>query len=223
MTVREQLIQISESSYRKFNEKLLPGIDNILGIRQPILRALAKEVAKGDWRGYLAMDQSLYYEEKMLRGLVIVYVKCIPSERLALTKEFVPTINNWAVCDCFCRKVVPKERDDLWVYIQELFQSEREYELRFAVVMAFKNFADMEHCDRLFKHFENIKSSAYYTQIAIAWAIAEFYIRLPIQTEEYIEGCRLDNWTVNKGIQKITESFRVSDEDKIRLRGLKRK
>ena len=223
MNIREQLILLSESSYRKFNEKLLPGIDNILGIRQPILRGLAKEIVKGDWRAYLAMDQSLYYEEKMLRGLVIGYARCTPSERLALTREFVPTLDNWAVCDCFCRKVLAGERDELWCYLESLFQSEREYEVRFAVVMSFKNFADIEHCSRIFRYCEDVKSNGYYAQIAIAWGVAEFYIKLPIQTEVFIEQGRLDNWTINKGIQKITESFRVSDEDKIRLRDLKRR
>ena len=33
----------------------------------------------------------------------------------------------------------------------------------------------------------------------------------------------LDDWTYNKAIQKMLESYRVSDKDKDMLRGMKRK
>lgn len=222
MTIREQLIQISESGYRKFNAKLLPGIDNILGVRQPALRQMAKEIAKGDWRSFLDTSESLYFEERMLQGLVINYAKCSPEDKLTLTASFIPKIDNWSVCDCFCRKVSAKERDALWSYILPLFNSDSEYEIRFAVVMSLKNFVDIQHIEEVFKIFEQINHNGYYARIAIAWAISGYCVEFPERTEEYLKTTTLDNWIVNKSIQKIVESYRVSADIKERLKKLKR-
>lgn len=222
MTIREQLIQISESGHRKFNAKLLPGIDNILGVRQPVLRQMAKEIAKGDWRSFITSSENIYFEEIMLQGLVINYAKCSPEEKLALTDKFIPQIDNWSVCDCFCRKVAPKERDAMWGYILPLFNSQSEYKVRFAVVMSLKNFVDTQYIDELFKIFEKITHQGYYARIAVAWAISVLCVEFPQRTQEYLRTTTLDSWIVNKSIQKIIESYRVSEVIKNELRELKR-
>ena len=41
-------------------------------------------------------------EEVMLQGMVIGLVKQPPDKMLELVKNFIPKINNWSVCDCFC-------------------------------------------------------------------------------------------------------------------------
>ena len=51
--IREELEQLGEESYKQFNQKLIPGTDHIIGVRLPVLRKLAKEIAKQDWRQYL--------------------------------------------------------------------------------------------------------------------------------------------------------------------------
>ena len=40
---------------------------------------------------------------------------------------------------------------------------------------------------------------------------------------EYLRDSRLDDWTYNKALQKITESFRVDREIKARIRSMRRK
>lgn len=223
MAIREQLVQISESALRKFNAKLLPGIDNILGVRQPILRKMAKEIVKGDWRNFLDGSESLYFEERMLHGLVINYAKCLPEEKLMLTKRFMPLIDNWSVCDCFCRKVSAQEREALWSYILPLFNSNSEYEVRFAVVMSLKNFVDDHHIKEVFELFEKVNHQGYYARIAIAWAISVYCVQFPERTEEYLKTSTLDFWIVNKSIQKCVESYRISCDTKERLKRLKRR
>ena len=50
MTLREQLLELTEPKYMKFTSALMPGVENVLGIRLPVLRSIAKEIAAGDWR-----------------------------------------------------------------------------------------------------------------------------------------------------------------------------
>ena len=46
-----------DEKYRVFNESLIPGTEGTYGVRAPVLRALSKELLRGDWRGYLALAQ----------------------------------------------------------------------------------------------------------------------------------------------------------------------
>lgn len=118
----------------KFTAALMPGVENVLGIRLPVLRKIARQIAAGDWRTYLAEAEDFYFEERMLQGLVIGCARCTPAEKLEHVARFVPKINNWAVCDCFCWRLKAAERQPMWEFIQPYFRSEAEYDVRFAVV-----------------------------------------------------------------------------------------
>ena len=71
MTLRDQLLELQEPKYMKFTAALMPGVENVLGIRLPVLRKIARQIAAGDWRTYLAEAEDFYFEERMLQGLVI--------------------------------------------------------------------------------------------------------------------------------------------------------
>ena len=71
---KNHLLQIAEEEYRKFNEKIIPCNHPILGIRMPVLRKLAKEIARGNWNSYLKVAKDDSHEEIMLQGMVIASV-----------------------------------------------------------------------------------------------------------------------------------------------------
>jgi 3-methyladenine DNA glycosylase AlkD len=73
------------------------------------------------------------------------------------------------------------------------------------------------------KILQAIKHEDYYVKMGVAWAISIFYIKQPQLTLSLLQENNLDDFTHNKAIQKIRESFRVSKEDKEMLNGLKRK
>ena len=110
MTLRDQLLELQEPKYMKFTAALMPGVENVLGIRLPVLRKIARQIAAGDWRTYLAEAEDFYFEERMLQGLVIGCARCTPAEKLEHVARFVPKIDNWAVCDCFCWRLKAAER-----------------------------------------------------------------------------------------------------------------
>ena len=152
MTLRDQLLELQEPKYMKFTAALMPGVENVLGIRLPVLRKIARQIAAGDWRTYLAEAEDFYFEERMLQGLVIGCARCTPAEKLEHVARFVPKINNWAVCDCFCWRLKAAERQPMWEFIQPYFRSEAEYDVRFAVVTGLGNFVDGEHLENERRH-----------------------------------------------------------------------
>ena len=168
MTLREQLLELTEPKYMKFTSALMPGVENVLGIRLPVLRSIAKEIAAGDWRAYLAEAEDFYFEERMLQGLVIGYARCEPAEKLAHVARFVPKIDNWAVCDCFCWRLRAAERQPMWEFIQPYFHAQAAYDVRFAVVMGLGNFVDEQHLEAFLRQLDGIRHEAYYARMALS-------------------------------------------------------
>lgn len=223
--VRRRLLELADGRYREFHGGLLPGVDNILGVRVPDLRKLAKEIAKGDWEAFLLENDREWYEKDMLQGLVTASAKMEFDRRLELTREFIPRINNWAVCDIFCGsfKEAKKHKEEVWEFLQPYLKSKEEYELRFGVVMLLSHFVEEAYLERAFAAFDAIDSDAYYVRMAVAWAVSVYFVHFPEESMKYLKNNQLDNWTYNKAIQKITESYRVEKEMKELLRGMKRK
>ncbi len=97
MTLRERLFRMADLRYRDFSASLTPGAGPMIGVRLPQLRTLAREIARGSWREWLATAPDDYFEERMLQGLVIGYAKCAPDEKIGYVARFVPKIDKWAV------------------------------------------------------------------------------------------------------------------------------
>lgn len=229
--IKMRLEQIAEEDYKKFNENLLPGTEHVLGVRMPKLRVLAKEVAKEDFRTYLneahekiSADKGSYHEEIMLEGLVIAYAKMELEERFFYLDRFVPKIHNWAVCDCCSNtyKFMEKYQEESFAYIDKYLHSQREYELRFGIVSLLDHFMNDTYIDQVLAICECTRHEGYYVKMAVAWTLSICYVQYPAKTRMLLEKNTMDDFTHNKTIQKIRESYRVSKEEKEELKKLKR-
>jgi len=223
--IRAQLLALAEPEFQQFAAALLPTINNVLGVRLPRLRQLAKTIALEDWRGYLATADDEYFEETMLQGLVIGYVNTDPEERLSHIAAFIPKINNWSVCDSFCSglKFTAKHPDRVWDFLQPYLRSPQEYELRFAVVMLLSFYINEQYIGCVLGQLDAVKHEGYYVKMAVAWALSICYIKLPDPTLAYLHHNALDDFTYNKALQKITESLRVDQATKAFIRTMRRK
>ncbi len=92
--VRQFLQENEDTGYRDFHSNLLPGVDNVMGIRLPVLRKFAKQLSGMDWQEWFEQADDQWYEETMLRGLVSAYAKMECKERLTYVAKFVPDVNN---------------------------------------------------------------------------------------------------------------------------------
>lgn len=215
MNIKERILSEAEKDYKKFSSSLIPNIDNVLGVRLPILRKIAKEIyTSGKWEEFLNCDNCEFMEETMLQGMVIGLVK--PEDILKYTAKFVPKINNWAVCDSFCTglKFTKKNKKLVWDFIQPYFKSSHEFEIRFAFVMLLDYFIEEEYIDRVLDLIDEFKDKRYYSRMAVSWALSVCFVKFPEKTFEYLKKSKLDSWTFNKSLQKIRESYRVSKEMK---------
>jgi 3-methyladenine DNA glycosylase AlkD len=224
-SIREQIFELSDEEYKRFQSKLCPANDNIVGVRLPLLRKLAKEIAKGNWREYIRTAQNNYYEEVMLQGMVLGYVKANIEEILSHISDFVPKIDNWAVCDSFCigLKFTKVNREHVWGFLQPYLSSKQEFEMRFGIVMILNFYVEEDYIDKVLVLLDRAKNEGYYVKMAVAWAVSVCYVKFPEKTMEYLKNNTLDDFTYNKALQKITESLKIDKDTKELIRSMKRR
>lgn len=221
--LREYLYKAVDEKYREFQNSLCPNVNDILGVRIPKLREIAKIIAKDNPIEFLEKYVCEFYEEKMIYGLVIGYMKSDLETRIKYLNKFVPMIDNWAVCDCACStyKFTQQNMEEMFEYIKKYVFSNKEFEVRFACIMLMDYFLIDEYIDEVFQIFNNIKLDKYYVEMAIAWAISEAFIKNEKKTREFLANNTLSVNTFNKALQKIIESNRVDDKTKDEMRKMK--
>jgi len=225
--IREKIIELADEKYKEFHGNLCPGTDNIIGVRVPKLRDFAKELIKQgiDVREYLENASDEYYEEILLQGMIIGLSKVTLEDFQKNLEKFIPKIDNWAVCDVTVAglKLTKKYKKEMWEFIQKYLKSEKEYEIRFAVVMMLDFYIEDEYIDMVLEILNKITHTGYYVKMAVAWTISLAFIRYPEKTMKLLKDNELDDFTYNKSLQKIIESYRVEEKIKDEIREMKRK
>ncbi|WMJ23835.1 DNA alkylation repair protein [Paludicola sp. MB14-C6] len=215
--------ELADKKYQIFNQRLLPNVNNVIGVRMPLLQKIAIQIVKGNWKEYLTYVNDQYYEETMLKGLVITKVKIDLLEHFELIAEFVPCINNWAVCDSFCAglKIAKEYPDKVFDFIKPYLLSDNEYNIRFAVVLILFYYINDEYIDTILSLMENIHQDGYYVKMAVAWCISMCYVKYEEKTISFLKHSSLDDFTYNRALQKISESNQVSRDKKAEIRKMK--
>ncbi len=239
--IRDRLNKMSDADYVKFSASLIPasGRGTMLGVRLPALRDYAKELSKGDWRQELSYEEDLYFEETMLRGMILGYACRDIEELFACLKDFIPRVQNWSVCDSVCSglKLVEKYPEKTWDFLQPYLKSGEEFPCRVGLIMLLNHFvklgedkkkitqkrsvtmADLQGQEETGDYLEPILQAldrefteGYYAQMAAAWLLAELFVTYPVRTLRGLRELHLDAFTRKKAVQKIRES-RIPDKE----------
>lgn len=224
--IKNVLNENVDEKFKDFTSALIPGSRPILGVRVPILRKIAKEIARGDWRRYLKEATEDTYEEVAVKGFVIGYVKEELDVLLPYIAEHIEKINDWSLCDGFCStlKIVAKHRDEFLEFLLPYGKEDDEFKQRVVAVMLMTYYLTDDYVDMTLIVLDSLKNEKYYCKMAVAWAVATAWAKQREKTYCYMQNGNnsLDDWTYNKAIQKMFESYRVSQEDKKMLRKMKR-
>lgn len=225
MEIQKELFSLQDKEYMKFLSKLTPNVpeDTIIGVRIPEIRKLAKKLVKNnEYEDFLKELPHKYYDENLLHGAIISENKDFEN-CIELLENFLPFIDNWAVCDTISPKIFKKHKKELIEKIKEWSQSDKTYTCRFGVEMLMTHFLDEDFKKEYLEMIANIYSEEYYVKMAVAWFFATALAKQWDYAVIYLENNRLDVWVHNKTIQKARESLRILENKKGYLKGLKRK
>lgn len=223
-SITEQLFEMRDEQYRDFQAKLIPNIDKnlIIGVRSPKLREYAKYVYKNmEYQVFLDNVPHTYYDENNLHMYIIAqikeYDKCVEE-----IEKFLPYIDNWATCDMGLPKSFAKNKNKLLFKVKEWINSDSTYAIRYGVGVLMRLFLDEDFDIEYAKIVSEIKSEEYYVKMMIAWYFATALAKQYKQIIPFLENNKMEIWTHNKTIQKACESNRITLQQKVYLRTLKR-
>ena len=213
-----------DEGYKEFHSKLVPNVNNIIGLRGPVAKSIAKKYANTDTGvDFLNSLPHTYYDENLVHGYMLGFLKTDTETLQNHLENFLPHVDNWAVCDsmvCGLKRYF-KNIDNVSDFIFGCLKSDRVYTIRFGAVSLLSYYINDSYVDRIFKETLKIKTDEYYIKMAIAWLYSVCLVKEYEKTLPIIENKLLDKWTHNKSIQKAIESFRITKEQKNYLRTLK--
>ena len=215
------LKEISDEKYKNFHSRIIGNKNSkILGIKVPNLKKIAKEISKGNYTTFIKENKNEYYEEIMIHGLILGYLKIEENELLKLLDEFLKYIDNWAVCDTMCANLKQFKKINI-NKVNKYLKSKNPWIVRVGIVLLLNYYIEEKNLSFIFDTCNKLKIDHYYVNMAIAWLISICYIKCPESTLKYLKKNNLNTFTQNKAISKICDSYRVDKKSKEILKLLK--
>ena len=221
--ITQRLLSLADEAYRQFQIPLMPTVapERVIGVRTPVLRELAKELAgTPEAEMFLRELPHTYYEENNLHAFLVEHIKDYDTCMVAID-AFLPYVDNWSTCDGWSPKVLKKHPKALLDKIREWITSDHPFTVRYGIGMLQRYFLDDLFKPEYVEWVATVDREEYYVKMMVAWYFATALAKQYEAALPYIREYRLSEWIHNKAIQKATESFRVSAEHKADLRAYK--
>ncbi len=197
----------------EFNKKIINTKYEMLGINTEVLRNISKCIARGNIESFLDSFKASYFEEFLIYGFVIGYIKD-KDLFLKYFNRFLDVVDNWAVCDMCVSSFKVFKSEDLFYLAKDLIETDSEFKQRIGLVIFMDYYLDDNHIDEIISLVFNIHSNYYYVNMAISWLLCSSFIKYRLKILSLIKMQKLPVFVQNKTILKIRDSNRVTKEDK---------
>lgn len=223
--IREQLKNLKNEDFKKFSEKIINTNYEIIGVKTEVL----KKIAKGNIENFenYFKEKHIYYEEYMIHGFMLGYLK-VPLEKLiTYIDEYITMIDNWAMVDSIVSnlKIFKKHEAEVFELAKSYIKSNEEFKIRFGYCILLSYYINTmkdSYIDEILT-LCNKKHNVYYVQMMVAWLLSFAYIKYREKTLKLLVKNNLDDFTYNKTISKICDSYRIEQDEKQYLKQLRRK
>ncbi|MBR3256078.1 DNA alkylation repair protein [Candidatus Saccharibacteria bacterium] len=229
--LKEELASLADDEYREFSMKGIPSERPFIGVRIPLIRKVVAKVPDKKIVELLKVEP-VAIEEVLARGMLICRlpydeVVSLHDNDKSWFNSQIEYIDNWCTCDIFCsgicRKIKKHQENFLESKIDELLNAADEFAVRAGLVMLKCGYISEDYLAVIFDRVERLaEREEYYIRMAIAWLIAECFVKFPEATLAYIKVSKLPKWTFNKTISKICDSYRVGEDAKALLKKMRR-
>lgn len=215
------LFKHHDVKYDNFNCKIANSSLKTIGVRVPVVRQLAKEIVKNGMK-IDNINLSMYLELTMLYGFYMLLILKKDEDKIDFLNKYLPYVDSWTITDTITPMIKPK---NIKLYVQHLgiWQSSKDiFVRRFSYIFVLDYLLTDKYICLVPSYIKN--DSEYYVKMSIAWLISTMLIKYYNFTVSFLASNNLlDDWTFNKSIQKACESYRISNEQKLYLKSLKRR
>ena len=209
--ILQDLKRLSDKKYKKFTSGLLPGVNYILGVRVPKIRAYAKTFSFEEAQDFYKNYRVKYFEEYFLKAILLAHIckQILPEKSVKLIQGFIPEISNWSVCDAFCAdlKIIKKYPEVFLPLVLKNLKSKKEFTQRTALNLARAYYLQGPYFKQILKAALALKPTEYYAQMAQAWFMCEAYIKQKTLTKPALKHLTSEVYTMT--VRKIKDSYRT--------------
>lgn len=216
----------TDPAYADYQKKIITdSVYPMLFVRMPVVRRIAREVSRGDWKGVANCCSFSCYEEVLTVCLAAAGANAELAERWDVLKPMLTRLDSWAMTDSIVPTlgVKPEERAAAWGFALDCLHGDGEYIRRFGIVLLLNFFLIPEYLDDVEEAIISIRDQRYYVQMACAWLLAEMAVRDWHRVEGVLNSGRVDLFVHNMTIRKIRESLRIPEAVKAAAAAMKRK
>lgn len=207
------LLSMARADKIEWTRRIVNTSMPLLALRAEEITALSKQIKAGNVLSFLDLDLCEYHENTMLNAKLISSLKDFDEFEKYLYM-LIAHIDNWATCDTLSFGIWEKNKPKFLVLQQKLACDPRTFARRISVDMLFP-LVDEENIAYILNFVESLsEEKEYYVNMAAAWLICDCFIKRRAETLLCFESGRLNDFIVNKAVQKCRDSFRVSNADK---------
>lgn len=211
------LLDHGDETYAAFQKPLSHSDYDIIGIRIPDLKKIAKEHYRDEDLVFADFEHHHYLEVEMLFVILGMLRSKTIDEKMTFLCENVHYADSWMITDTPNAYLAKLDFDRYFSFFKKTYRSEHLYTRRIAYVVGLKVFRD----PRMVQILDWIQDDEEcMVTMGQAWLLATMAISCPMEIYEYLR--KSSNVTLRrKTISKIVDSFRIKDGDKLLFKSLR--
>ena len=211
------LLGMRDEKYAAFQKPLSNSNYEIIGIKLPILKKIAKEHYKDIDLKLSEFEHHHYLEVELIYFMLGMLQNKSVDDKLDFLLNNIKYADSWMITDTPNAYLKNLSFDSYFEFFKKNYKSKHIYTRRVAYVVGLKVYQD----NRILKILDLLKDDEeYMVTMGQAWLLATMAICYPEDVFNYLY--KSNNITLRKKtISKIVDSFRISDEYKIKFKTLK--
>ena len=159
----KELEKLGDKQYKQFTSNLGINKDYLIGVRTLELKKIAKAISKEDYLNFIKLNTHNTYEERLVHGLLIGYIKTDFDTVKALLWEFIPHIDNWALCDITIANlhIWSNYTKEGFLFVKKCLNSENEWYQRVGFIILLNYYINDEYIDQILDICNHYKTEQY--------------------------------------------------------------
>lgn len=199
----------------EFSSKIIRTKFQLIGSYSTDIKNIFKKYKTIDLKSF---NEFKYYEMNLIYITYGLKQNKTIEEQIKFLLDNKDIIDCWAIVDSTAKLIKTKPINEELKMLDILASSNEEFLIRCKYIKLF----DYINKDNLEIIFHNIiNSEFYYVLMGEAWLLADCYIKYPNETFLFLKNSEIDNKIKLKTISKICDSYRVNNENKLKVKELR--
>ena len=216
LTYNDLLIDLEKLKNEKnilFSKKILNTKLDLFGLKTKQVLEVAKKYKDIDVSTF---ELDKYYEVNYLYFYIYLKKNKNIDNQINFLIANRSHLENWAIVDGTSKLLVDFKLNDS----KKFLKFNDEFIVRYPYICMLKFTKNLQNLNEIFSYLKN--DDRYYVKMGEGWLLSYCFINHFDETYKYYENTTIDKSILLIGIQKAIDSFRVSEENKLKLKELRR-